>query len=366
MFLAAAMAIGSLAACSHDDEEFIEPDPDNGSDSIAVETVELNLSFDWLDASTANPSGMCVYFYPQGGLANTSYSRFDFASTSGGTVKIAPGKYNIICYNNDTEAVQFYGTDNFYSHTAYTREGSIYESIYGDNTITDQVPTVDNQRVQIEPDMMWGCAAKGIVIAADNDSTYDGVVRTSRTRAGALDVKLKPHALVHEYNYEIRNAAGITDLAGISVTVSGMAGELTLAHETCGKELITVPSNATYDGSTISGTFRAFGKPTIDSFYDDSEKTDTTATDSTATKTTPNYLMIYTVKTDGSTLVYGSKSSRIEVTSQVKGGSDNKEEEGGDTTQETIVIDGIGTAQPIENLQTEVDDWKQENEEIKI
>lgn len=359
MLLTAAMAIGSLAACSHDDEEFIEPDPDNGSDSIATQTVELDINFDWNDASNATPSGMCVYFYPQGGLANTSFSRFDFASISGGTVKIAPGKYNIICYSNDTEVVQFYGTDNFYSHTAYTREGSIYESIYGDNTITDQVPTVDNQRVTIEPDMMWGCAAKGIEIKAATDSTYNGVVRTATKGDASLNVTLKPHALTHEYSYEIRNAEGITDLAGMSVTISGMAGELNLAHETCGKELVTIPSNATYDGSTIRGSFRTFGKPTIDSFYDDEQATDSTAT------ATPNYIMVYAVKSDGSTLVYGSKSHRIEVTDQLQGGSDD---EGGETstTGKTIVIDGIGPAQPIESVQPEVDDWKQENEEIKI
>lgn len=336
IFLAAIIAIGSLAACCNDDEEYVNPTPDDGGgDDTTEKIVTVNVNFDWENASNANPSGMCVYFYSQGALANTSFRRFDFSSTNGGTVKIPSGKYNVVCYNNDTEAVRFYGTDNFYSHTAYTREGSVYEPIYGNTADGDDAPTIDNQRVTIEPDMMWGCAVKDIDIAA----------------ADADSITLKPHQLVHEYSFEIRNAQTLGNVAGLSVAISGIASEFTFANETCGKECVVIPTSATFDGSTITGTFRAFGYP----------KTVTTVEGKDTVITSPNYLMIYAVKADGSTVVYGSDGS-INITDQLQQGSNDT----GDTTHETIVIDGIGEAHHLDGLLPNVDDWNEENIEIKI
>ncbi len=38
---------------------------------------------------------------------NLETRRFDFKGITGGKVDIKPGRYNIICYNNDTHGVDF-------------------------------------------------------------------------------------------------------------------------------------------------------------------------------------------------------------------------------------------------------------------
>ena len=47
---------------------------------------------------------MCVFFYPEEGGEPV---RFDFTGKTGGEIDIKVGRYKVLCYNNDTEAVQF-------------------------------------------------------------------------------------------------------------------------------------------------------------------------------------------------------------------------------------------------------------------
>ena len=73
----------------------------------------VKLEFDWKNAPQANPEGMCVFFYPEEGGEPV---RFDFTGKTGGEIDIKVGRYKVLCYNNDTEAVQFRGMEDFNAH----------------------------------------------------------------------------------------------------------------------------------------------------------------------------------------------------------------------------------------------------------
>jgi len=114
-----------MTSCEHKDLCFHHP-----------HTVKIRVQFDWTNAPEANPEGMCVFFYPildsnRGPEELGSAVRFDFKGMTGGEVELLVGSYRIICYNNDTEGVMFRGMSEYDEHQAYTREGHIFESIYG-------------------------------------------------------------------------------------------------------------------------------------------------------------------------------------------------------------------------------------------
>ena len=61
-------------------------------------TITLRVEFDWRDAPDADPTGMCVIFYP---LDGKGYYRCDFYNTKGGEIQLKVGKYRAVCHNND-------------------------------------------------------------------------------------------------------------------------------------------------------------------------------------------------------------------------------------------------------------------------
>ena len=115
LWLAAALLL--LASCEHKELCFHHP-----------HTVRVRVAFDWRDAPQADPDGMCVYFYPEEGGEGR---RFDFSNTTGGEVELGVGRYRVVCYNNDTEIVEFSATGDFAAHGVFTREGNVLEPIYG-------------------------------------------------------------------------------------------------------------------------------------------------------------------------------------------------------------------------------------------
>ena len=107
--------------------------------------------------------------------------RFDFTGTEGGDVEVGVGKYVVLCYNNDTEAVEFYNTGDFRSHGVYTREGSVLEPIYGNAAnYAPRATGSEEQRVVICPEMMWGCTAMEVEVTDGGESNVR-VGRMERT-----------------------------------------------------------------------------------------------------------------------------------------------------------------------------------------
>ncbi len=241
----------------------------------------LRIVFDWRDAPTASPEGMCVYLFPieddnhftseDGGMEITrpDYYRFDFSNTQGGVVDgILPGKYRIITYNNDTDGVLFSGT-GWETHKGFTREGSLLEPIYGNvANRAPMAPGADDQRVVICPDAMWGVSV-GEVEIQEQGVKYthypfdpgEGVDTTAPVYSTEHVITLYPHLLTCYYDYEIRNVSNLENSVQMCASLSGMASDLTFSSEELGRELVTIPFAAAPDMSTrrILGNFVTWG-----------------------------------------------------------------------------------------------------------
>ena len=169
-------AVWTLTACEHKELCYEHP-------HIAT----IYVDFDWRDAPDASPAGMCVFFYPED--KEERARRYDFQGTTGGQIDIPVGHYRVLCYNNDTEAVLFDGTDDFYAHKAFTREGSIFESIYGNSaTSAPRAAGTEEERVVISPDMMWGCTATEVEINEQGIAVAQIVANNYQGAKGAAEV----------------------------------------------------------------------------------------------------------------------------------------------------------------------------------
>lgn len=296
----------------------------------------VRVEFDWRNAPNATPEGMTVYFYPEeGGLPQRS----DFIGKNGGIVDLVVGKYKVICYNNDTEAVLFRDINQFDKHAAYTRDGNIFESIYGN--ATQYAPRADNtedERVVISPDMMWGCSVYDLEIT-ESGLSYICVPEKDKDDINVQNkehvITLYPCEIVCTYTYEVRNVSNLKYVTQICGSLSSMAPSQLFANEQLAKECVTIPFASTSDGiSKITGQFYTFGH-----HEDNQEK---------------HMMLFYAWLEDGAKYYY-----TYDVTDQIH--------EAPDKRHVHIIIDGLEFPQPIGNgsgFDVDVDDWTIVEEDI--
>lgn len=239
--------------------------------------TKIRLNFDWTDAPNANPEGMCVFFYPVDDKT-LPMRRYDFVGREGGEIEIAVGKYRVICYNNDTEQIQFRGIQSFDTHEAYTLPSNLFAPVYGNATReTPRAPGAEGEMVVDTPDMMWGCSSvdmtvstRGVVLHAPAASrTTANVSKFGNYRypeyrnvqlTAPNELTLFPHEQICTYSYEILNVKNLNFVTQMSATLCGMSPHMGLAGEVRSSQPATIPVKAYKDGeSTIIGEFYTFG-----------------------------------------------------------------------------------------------------------
>lgn len=112
---------------------------------------------DWRSCPDAAPGGMAYIFFPDDG---SEPWRFDFAGRDAGEVKMAPGSYRFLSYNDDTAHVLFREDGGYDSYKAYTRETDLLGLIPPVDR-GESLPRIADERIFECPDMMWGCARCG-------------------------------------------------------------------------------------------------------------------------------------------------------------------------------------------------------------
>ena len=333
LYLLAALAT-VLCSCEHKELCYHHP-----------HEARIRVVFDWKDAPEANPRGMCVLFYPETGGAPV---RYDFAGAEGGYVTLTAGKYRVLSYNNDTEAVLFYNYNSYDTHGAYTREGNPLEPIYGNGAnYAPRAAGTEDERVVICPDMMWGSNTNTVEIDGSGVCLNpDEVVMVPRQDgSGELQeeyiIKLYPHELTCIYTYEVRNVNNLAYMDQMCGTISGMAGAMTFSTEALPTECVTLPFESyKYDDKTVVGTFFTFGH--------------------NADNTEPHKMAFYVVMSDGGKYVF-KDSERYNVTDQVNNAPNRR--------RVHIIIDGLDLPTPItgdSGFSPSVDDWIDENYDIEM
>ncbi len=275
--------------------------------------ITLRLAFDWRDAPDANPRGMVVWFYPMEGT-ESDVLRFDLSPSGSGEIKVPAGKYNVISYNNDTELSRIGGSDDFLTHHAFTREGSIFEPASGSRAprFDDLPPRPDdaeNERVTVSPDQLWGCNALDVLVTEQGVSYLCFPLEEKDDWYGRPPVvtehviTLYPHDLVCHYSYEIRNVKNLGTVTNMCGVLTGMAPTLHFHDESLGTECVSIPLPAyRADDSTIRGEFLTFGH--------------------NAGNTTPHRFGLYLWLLGGRTLFYGKDDEHFNVTEQIHSAAD--------------------------------------------
>ncbi len=309
----------------------------------------LRLEFDWRDAPDANPSGMCVFFYPDD--PSREVIRFDFKGLEGGEITVPQGRYRMLTYNNDTSGVLFSGKEDVEAHTAYTRTGGLFEPAGlppSHGTRAPRAKGSEEEDVVICPDMMWGCNAidvdineQGIFYICVPESEKDIWIGKDPVHTEYV-VTLFPHELTCIYTYEIINVANLEQANRMSASLSGMSPSLMLFSKELGRQCVTHPFEAIADrdNNRVTGRFITFGHH--------EENAD------------PHKMMLYVWTNDGKAYSYGA-DPKFDVTEQVHSAPDRR--------RVHLIIDGLDIPKPIEpdppaGLEPDVDDWQDENWEI--
>lgn len=309
-------------------------------------TASIRVEFDWRDAAEADPEGMCVFFFPNQG-EEAPMRRFDFKGKDGGLIDIQVGKYQVLCFNNDTETVLFRGTEGFDTYEAFTRDCDLFEIVYG-SAARSGVPRAaeaEAERVILSPDMMWGCVARDVEITDDGISLISVPESGKQERTGnpasgpERVITLFPHSQVCTYTYEIRNVKGLEHVSQMCGSITGMAPSMLLHDESLGTECVTIPFGASADGqSSIIGKFLTFGHNEDNSGQ--------------------HRMMLYVWMDNGEKYSYGAEGERFNVTGQIHSAPDKRNVH--------IIIDGLEFPQPFGggDLDTKVDDWREIDEDI--
>lgn len=320
-----------LTSCEHKELCYIHP-----------HFTKLKVVYDWSEAPDASPQGMCAVFYSIDEDGRNHY--FDFPGAKGGEIDIPVGKYLLITYNNDTEAVQFSDTHIFDTHKAFTREGDILEPMFG-NGVTSTARADNEERVVITPDDLWGCSVTEINIT-EHGVSYVHVNSGSRAETynenGDQIITLYPHDILCHYSYEVRNVKNAKHVSRISAAISGMSGAMTLSSEDLDNECVTLPVEANANGAdmNITGQFLTFGH------HDEN--------------TAPHKMSFYVIMDDGAKYSF-STDRNLDVTTQVHNAPDRR--------RVHIVIDGLDLPQPIENgsgFKPSVDDWNVVEKDLEL
>lgn len=309
---AAAAVLAAATSCEHKDLCY------DHSDAVDVEVV-----FDWCNAPDASPESMSLYLFPAGGEA----LRYEFTDCRGGTIRVPVGSYEALCLNSDTENVTYRSAERRETFEVTTRTADLLSGLSVLGVLSDGVPRVDgteSERVILPPDMLWSDYAESVEL---------------KPTAGTPTVTLSPEMSICRYTVEIRNAANLKYVSGISGSLSSMAESLypgVGCDATC-KTGATIPFDAAVsaDKSTVTGELFAFGCPSA-------RKTHT--------------LTVYAVLSDESKWYY-----TYDVTDQIHSAPDRRDVH--------IVLDGLPLPKPIVNgggFQPDVDDWQSVNVDIEM
>lgn len=310
--IAALLAIMSAIACSKSDT----------ASEIMDHTVSVSVTFDMRYVGDQPPAGMTLYLYPLD--ENLETRRFDFKGITGGKVDIKPGRYNIICYNNDTHGVDFRNTDRYDSHEAYTRQSALNQSPDGNNLPV--APGAEDEQLLICPDPMTGTSISNVSLE-NNDVT----------------LTLQPRRLTCTYRYEITDVTNIGRVTSMFASISGMTSSLLLCDGNPGSECATLVSETVSDGmSRITGEFVTF-------------RHDNGCNAS-------HHLMLYVWTDDGKLHCLGGSDTRFDMTEKLH--------QSGESGSVTLTVNGLEIPQSHDPEGTgytpNIDDWPIVDTDIDI
>lgn len=286
--------------------------------------VNVKVAFDWTKADAIHPAGMTVLFYNKENVALDPV-RYDLAGTTGGSVRLEPGTYQMAAYNYDTETILYRGMENGTTLEAYTRTSSIEEGTQiASRSAMPRAAAAEDEPVILEPDPLCGAAIDAAEAGRDT------------TRA----IVMTPTMRCREVTVTIRNVPNLKYTSQLGGSLSGLAPSIWMLTGEPGEGRATQAFTGHVVGDdTIVMTFRIFGHCPDGS------------------PTNPHILTVYAILDDGSKWYYTQ-----DVTSQMH-------DEPDDDYEISIELDELPIPKPIVNgsgLQPTIDGWQSINIDVTM
>lgn len=210
-------------------------------DSCPAVTDDLHVAFGWDAEAVALPEGMAVFFYPQQG---SGYWRYDLPP-EGGHVAVPRNRYDVIIYNNDTDAMLFEGTGSFATASVTTRQGNLSDGVAALYTGAEPPHSHEaaDEPVRQQPNQLWVCAAANVDATHATDS-----------------ITLTPAPAVATYRITVTDITNLGSVSQMSMSLSGLAAGLRFADRVPLTTAVTVPGSLSQTSPTSAvGTMLTFG-----------------------------------------------------------------------------------------------------------
>lgn len=287
--------------------------------------ANVRVDFDWFFARNAEVESMTILFYNDDD-PSAEPIRYDLAGRDGGMVKLQPGKWTAVAYNNDTETILFRGQSSPSTLEAYTRESSVEEGtqIFTRGDAMPRAARTEEESVILEPDMLYGALGDPLILRPEDTNTT---------------LTLQPEARVTEVDITIHDVPNLEYAGQFGGALSGLAPSVLMASGTLGGGCATEAFTCqVINKTTLQMKFRIFGHCPEGILN-------------------PHLLTIYAILSDGTKWYYTE-----DITTQLHEASEKETNHHIEVSLEDLplpkpIVDGSG-------LQPSVDTWQ--NIEIEV
>lgn len=286
------------------------------------DTMDVEVVFNWEMAPDADPKSMSLYLFPENG---GSALRFEFSDNRGGLIRAPAGRYDALCLNSDTEAIEYRNREQQRTFEVTTRSTSLLSdpALVGLNsTSIPRSAGTESERIALAPDMLWCDHLEQIILRQSQDRQV---------------ITFYPDQAVCTYTVEIRNAKNLEHVLGLNGSLASMAGGVYVARAETTDEPVTIPFelSASTDKVTLTGRLLTFG---------------------TRPSRQPHKMIVYAMLSDRSKWYY-----TYDVTDQIRMAPDPRNVH--------IIVDSLPLPKPITNgggFHPSVDDWDNINVNIDM
>lgn len=192
---------------------------------------EVRVEFRW-DSTQVVPRAMRVFFYPINEAGGPPYV-FDFQDSKGGVVKVPYGKYNVICYNIDTDNVV---------------ENSLQQIKSLELTSSTLNPIIERPAGIVTYD-------QPPIIVSDKQNN---VSLESRGETPQV-VVLTPKTIIYTYTFEIQGIQNLKYAEEIKASLSNISGSFFPGSQTLSSQGGEVLFEGYVQDGIVRGSFRTWG-----------------------------------------------------------------------------------------------------------
>lgn len=201
----------------------------------------FDIQYDWSRCEVDDIDVMRIMAYPLGGGLPLTYYIPDMY---GGELVIQSGGYNLLSFNNNTEAILFTDENSIETITAYLHTTTITEGVIG----------VDEPEL---PDVIQG---QDLVITPDDfySTTYENLI--SGIDSDTVPVTLVMNPLVRRVSYEVHGIGNVHSIKLIKGALGGVSASVGVANGNLSVESSAVIyGGAVSEDGVLSGEFNYLG-----------------------------------------------------------------------------------------------------------